>query len=256
MPEYHVNPLTGKSIICRSAGSCDVVGHYPTREEAENKYVATMTAHLLQVETKFPEITDGLRDHDVWSIPDEVLRVLSGWITESAEKVLAVVPSGSLMYNTVRPNTPMNDYDFMVFVDDDEKWKNYRHCKIGLVDLFIVPLRLIESYASYSQIIEGWAAIKTEQYLFLDESFKSVENSGVRQSQDMQHDLLMDSYFRRLEEYLVKYESGEYPDSRKVQDRKHMLRWKIYLGRDSSRKTFNPRLTGVEREGWLIAINQ
>lgn len=256
MPEFHVNPLTGKSIICRKVNECDAVsGHYSSREEAESEHVRKLTQHLLEVEATHAGVTDGFRQRDRWSIPDDVLRVLSGWVTDSPEKVVAVVPSGSLLYNTSMPGVPMHDYDFMVFIEDDEKWSNYRHVMIGLVDLFIVPLRMIEKYVTHTQVVEGWSAVMTDQWLLLDETAKSSDNLLQLQYQDAEHGFLLYEYFSNIAEYIDKHAQKVYPEVRLVRERKHMLRWKLYVARDSSRNFFNPRLTDVEREDWLRAVS-
>lgn len=245
MKQYHVNPASDQPVVCKGPAACphpgEVSYHAATAEEAKSAYDARLMAHYLS--NPVTPLVDSLLATR-GELPERVMRILGNHLEENGFQVLAITPSGSMLYNTELPHRATHDYDFVVFVKDDERLPRYRHSIVGDVDFFIVPLSLVPSYSRQGQIVEGYFAVRAGLALY-EEEFTPLDDE----------DELLRSYFENLQEYIGKHEAGEYPPHRLEREHKHMLRWRLYLARGAE-TVFTPRLDGVERMTWLDAFSR
>ena len=244
MTEYHVNPVSDQAVICKEK-DCPHPGiaskHFTTPSEAKEAYDTEL------VETYLSNAPSGLTEElfrTAPELPPLVVTILGEYLTDKAFSVKAIVPSGSTLYNTELPGRERHDYDYVVFVDDDERLPRYKHALIGyqdvLVDFFIVPLSMVETYVRQGQIVEAYFAVLAGLSLYKSDSFTRLSDE----------DSFLSSYFVNLEEYIGKHAAGDYPPARLQRERKHMLRWRIYVTRQP-KKPFSPRLSESERKLWL-----
>lgn len=254
---YHVNSVTGNAKKCVGK-SCDVEFHASTPEAAKARFredTLSQGTHdaLRDFLTPFvrnPAIED--------TFPDEVLRLLYGFLSTYPYRVVAVVPSGSLAYNTNMNPVP-KDYDFVVLLEPHEDHEKYRRAQVGEVDLFLVPFNLIEPYTQHqSQVPEGYFAAANGDFLIRDDAAWQ-DFCGEQGSAEEFRSRLESMYRERVESHVAKHRSGEYNEERQVREYKHFRRWELYLrrldeGSDVPFTPFTPRLSAAEREMYLKSM--
>lgn len=242
MSPYHINTITANPTVCKTLNNCPL-SHYDSKSEAKKTFDNETRDRLLRNPVYSP-LTRTLVKNNKLNDPVDELIILGEYLTERGYDIAGIVPAGSTLYNTKIPGQPTHDYDYFVFVNDE--LYNYKHIVLDTLDMFIIPVNLVTKYVSQPQIIEGYFAVISKNSYYVTHDFKNFFSKDSLKT-------LYGLYEEHLRDYVRKHEMREYPPARLDRERKHMLRWVIYLERDD-KEIFDPRLSLSEREQWLTQV--
>mgnify|MGYP001186473091 CR=1 FL=1 len=178
-------------------------------------------------------------------IPTGVLAIVESELAKLPIVPIAIVPSGSLLYNTEIPGRARHDWDFVIFAEPCAYLEKYRHFMVGDVDFFIIAIDKIFFYKRQVQFTEAYFALKMKTEVVRYKDWALSLNEEVE---------LLANFWECLTEAVRKHAAKEYVPARLEHEFKHQLRWQCYLAR-VDKESFTPILTNAEREWWLAKLS-
>lgn len=187
--------------------------------------------------------------------PVKVLEELSSYLNSRPYQTLAVLPSGSHLYNTSIPGRSVHDYDFTVFSEPHASLtKKSKQYITGDIDVKVVSVTNLKDLVRRStELSEACFALQNDEELVRIEDDKWTPYlRSFRPSIIEYYDLIDDCI-----------KSHEYEEPVSMNDKvafknfKHTVRWSLYQQRWSefdARKGFDPKLSDEERLKFLKAI--
>lgn len=255
----HINPLTGSVQACSKKTCQERNGSDPEAlkeafwsdhldrglqrlsEAHRSPMVASLVDRVAPPGYSVTDVYGNVRKDLLF--PADIMTVMANFLSEYPYETLAVVPAGSLLYNSMLAPAP-KDYDFVVFLAPHEDLTGYRRAQIGLVDLFLVPLDLVEHYASrQAQVGEVYLSVKNHA-IYRDKKMKLPENL-TQVVEELLHE--------RIADHAMKHAEKLYPEDRLDREYKHNSRWRVYLNRKSF-SPFDARLSEVERNEFMTLM--
>lgn len=170
----------------------------------------------------------------------------------SPSRVVAVVPSGSMLYNTVLPNRAFHDYDFVAFTEPFSSNKGVQQKFHGDYDLNFVDVsrmqEVLDRSTALTEALYGFQsdhAVMTDTHSVWFPYFNSFEQS-------------VNTYFAFLGEVMRSHAHSlaetDDPDEG-FSKRKHLTRWSLYMQRwGAGFDRMDPRLSEEEREEFLETL--
>lgn len=266
----HYSPKLERIAPC--SGNClygDKTVHFDTMEEG-NKWLQESTAQKYDnlpatqrkregrkkiAVVKNPRIRESMKEKARTKfsvIPPEVLDQLADFLDERQEETVLVVPSGSVLYNTMIPGRQTHDYDFVVVTEPTNSGKAKQHL-VGELDAILVPIDKVLDFSTRStQMHETIYSMQYDLSLYNNQSSQWASFlKSVRLPPDRYFSLLDDvrhSFRQRFTEPVT----GENKDQ--FRNFKHTARFNTYMIRERNENYLNPRLTEEERTKFLATL--